>query len=155
MARYKAVPQEDIWGCGVACVASRIGKPYAVVKALLEKAKGGSISDVTKRSLKGLNLDPIVEVLFGEGIKVIADWPGKSWSAKKCPIGTIVLVYGRRPYDDGHYLLRVPEGWMDPWSNMPQEMSKEKPKPRAEIRADLSPKGYRVKVSVALLEPQG
>jgi len=35
-------------------------------------------------------------------------------------VGTIVFVGPSTQYPSGHFLLRVDEGWMNPWSNFPQ-----------------------------------
>ncbi len=129
--------QQDEWGCGVACVASLIGVPYDVAKKRLVEYKGRGIN----QSPKGLELDPIVYVLHDAGIEVLADW-----FAKDFPDGTIAYIKGGAPYECGHYLLKVPGGWMDPWFNMPAEDRV------AKIRKGL-PKGTKVKV--ALIPKQG
>jgi hypothetical protein len=137
-AQYEPVSQgDDEWGCGVACVASRLGISYAVAKKRLELVKGGSVNKATPASLKGLNLDPIVKVLRKAGVRVIADW-----YAKEHPIGTIVLISGGAPYAEEHYLLRVADGWMDPWVNMPNRKVR-----LAAVRKSL-PAGTKIKVAL-------
>ena len=136
--QYAALAQKHEWGCGIACVASRLGISYEAAKERLEKFRDGNIN----KSPKGLNLDPIVHVLRKAKIKVVADW-----YAEEFPVGTIVLIYGSAPYEAGHYLLRVADGLMDPWANMPER------KPRAaKIRKSL-PKG--TEIEVALLSING
>ena len=134
MATYALMAQEDDWGCGVACVASLLGLSYKVAKQRLEKCKGCGV-DVKP---KGLDLEPIVTVLHRAGVEVVADW-----FAKEFPSGTIAYIEGAAPYDCGHYLLRVDEGWMDPWFNM--HMPKEKRV--ANVRKGL-PKDSRIKVAL-------
>lgn len=33
--------------------------------------------------------------------------------------GSITLIYRNEKYPTGHYLLRVKNGWVDPWYNLP------------------------------------
>ena len=33
--------------------------------------------------------------------------------------GSITLIYKSEKYPTGHYLLRVKNGWVDPWYNLP------------------------------------
>ena len=132
MNDFALVEQEDEWGCGVACVASRLGVTYAVAKSRLEKQKGSGIEEKPK----GLDLDPIVKVLHRAGVDVVADW-----FAKEMPAGTIAYIDGAAPYKDGHYLLKVAGGWMDPWSSMPAKARE------AKVQKGL-PKGTNIKVAL-------
>jgi hypothetical protein len=132
--QYKSVVQEDEWGCGAACVASLLDISYQEAKRRLEDAKEAALDDEPK----GLNYDPIAQVLHDYGITVIADW-----NAKKYPPGTIVLVYGKGNYKDGHYLLRVPNGWMNPWETLYDRRKKK----CSSIKKSL-PEGTRVKAAL-------
>ena len=115
MCQYPQVRQEDEWGCGVACVAARLGISYDEARARLEHVKGNPIN----MEPKGLELDPIVHVLHEANVHVVADW-----YADDFPPGTIVYISGEPPYEWGHYLLKVAQGWMDPWANMPRQQRK-------------------------------
>jgi len=107
--KYELVSQEDKWGCGAACVASLLGVSYQKAKHLVETAKGRSINSKPY----GLQLHDIAIALKEEKIKVIADW-----DPTEIPDGTIVCISGEVPYDGDHYLLKTPNGWMDPWYNI-------------------------------------
>jgi hypothetical protein len=132
---FKEVTQDHEWGCGIACVASRLGISYELAKSRLEKMKGKGINDFPE----GLDLDPIVHVLKKSKVKVIADWFAKSF-----PTGTIALISGKNnPYKHGHYLLKVDKGWMDPWINI----DRPKEKRDSGIRPFL-PKGTKIKVAL-------
>lgn len=134
MRDFHEVPQKHMWGCGIACVASRLGISYEYAKERLEKIKGKGINAYPH----GLDLDPIVHVLRRSRIKVVADWYAKSF-----PTGTIAYISGERPYKDGHYVLKVDGGWMDPWININRPNDRRK----AGLRTQL-PKGAKVKVAL-------
>jgi len=110
MERNRLVTQEDEWGCGVACVASKLGIKYDEAKKRLEEYKGSPIDP------GGLELEPIMSVLQDAGICVLA-----TTDLTNFPLGSIVFLsetWGRYK-GSGHYLLKTERGWMDPWSNMP------------------------------------
>ena len=112
MAKYELVTQEDEWGCGAACVASLLGVSYQEAKQLVENVKGREID----KKPYGLELHHLALALQEKGVKVVADW-----APDGCPDGTIICISGKSPYDGDHYMLKTPEGWMDPWHNMPTE----------------------------------
>lgn len=107
--QYNLVAQEDKWGCGVACVASLLGISYQKSKLLVEKLKGRSVN----ARPYGLELHHLAIALQKKGVKVIADW-----NPEYMPDGIIVCISGKSPYDGDHYMLKTPEGWMDPWYNL-------------------------------------
>ena len=54
------------------------------------------------------------KLFFAEGVKVIADWD----SAAHHPDGSIVCIGGKSRYKYEHYILKTPNGWMDPWFDL-------------------------------------
>lgn len=58
---FKLVLQDDPYGCGVACIATVLGKPYAMV------AKDW----VTDFNANGLDLDTIIEYLMHHGKSIL------------------------------------------------------------------------------------
>ena len=110
MKQYDLVSQEDEWGCGVACVASLLGITYQEAKNLVEDIKGRSVN----AKPHGLELHHIALALQAEGVKVIADWD----SAVHHPDGSIVCIGGKSRYKYEHYILKTPNGWMDPWFDL-------------------------------------
>ena len=40
------------------------------------------------------------------------------WGCGVACVASLLGIEGSEPYDGGHYNLRVPNGWMDPWVNM-------------------------------------
>lgn len=130
MARYQRVTQEDKWGCGVACIASLLGITYREARDAVEIAKGGRVN----ARPAGLELHVIAEALRSHGVKVVADW-----YPSRIPNGTIVFVAGGKRYGEaGHYILKTPKGWMDPWYNLRKAR-------KAEYRADY-PRGTSPRV---------
>ncbi len=110
MHQYGVVSQEDEWGCAAACVASLMAVDYKRAKRWLEKAKGEGVD----AGEKGFEIDEIANALFGQGVKVVADWN----PPEVLPDGTIVCIHSRVRYQDYHYLLKVPGGYMDPWYDL-------------------------------------
>ncbi len=110
MKQYDLVSQEDEWGCGAACVASLLGMTYQEAKYLVEDIKGRSVN----AKPHGLELHHIALALQAEGVKVIADWD----SAVHHPDGSIICIGGESRYKYEHYILKTPNGWMDPWFDL-------------------------------------
>lgn len=111
MKKYGLVSQEDEWGCGAACVASLLGVSYRKAKKLVEIVKEAPIDEGQDRPGPGpgLELHHIAIALHDAGVKVIADW-----YPAEIPDGSIVCIGGDWPYDNDHYILKTPNGWMDP-----------------------------------------
>jgi len=142
MKRFDLVTQLDIWGCGIACVASLLAVPYAKAYWYLRDEKGESIDGGNP----GLEPHHIALVLQKHGVKVVADWQ----DTKRFSDGTIVCVEGPGPYDGSHYILQTPLGWMDPWVNMrnPNE-------PRRADYISAYPKGTRFSFALVLVPKSG
>ena len=110
MAKYRLVKQLDEWGCGIACAASLLGISYKKAKEALIEIKGNEIdSKPCGLSLRALSkLIPSHQAVYA-GVQDISRWP----------IGTIVFLSEEsgRYAGSGHYILKTPNGWMDPWAN--------------------------------------
>lgn len=108
--KYRHIQQLDEWGCGVACAASLLGISYAAAKSLLVSIKGKPIdSRPYGLSLRALSKAiPTHKAHFNIAEK-----------ANRWPVGTIVFLSEEtgRYAGSGHYLLRTPQGWMDPLAN--------------------------------------
>lgn len=132
--KYRLVTQRSEWGCGVACVASALSIPYSQATKRLEAYKGAKIDALPF----GLELDPIIRVMQDAGIVLTEEIALRRW-----PLGTIVFlseIRGRYK-GGGHYLLRSPDGWMDPWANFPE-------KPRQSAYRERLPYGTGVQVAL-------
>lgn len=112
----KYVAQEDSMGCGVACVANRLGISYADALELFdEPERAGTIGYACKYIVTALRRGGIEARLHH--IKKVDRAP----SAKRCHLladGAIVLLEVSERYPYQHYLLKVEAGWCDPWINM-------------------------------------
>ena len=105
------VPQEDDYGCGCACIASIVGLTYAAVRKKLKWSHlrtGGLIAGQLSAGLKA----------FGRRYHVHFT-KSRDVTTGDIPIGAIVKVRGKKYGTAGHYLVRTPDGWMDPWFNCP------------------------------------
>ncbi len=135
MTRYEDVAQTDEWGCAAACVASLLNAPYDQALKWLEHEKGKSVD----QRPEGFEIDEIAHALFGQGIKVVADW----YPVDPIPDGSILCIHGPGRYKGYHYVLKVPGGYMDPWFDLVPNVR------RACVRASLPEK---TSVYVALLQ---
>lgn len=112
----KYVAQEDSMGCGVACVANRLGISYAQALRLFDEP--GNAKTI------GYKCKYIVEALSRGGLDVrlrhIKQADRKAVARGKLPIatGAIVLLEKSEKYPYQHYLLKVDGSWCDPWINM-------------------------------------
>lgn len=110
MTKYRLVRQLDEWGCGVACAASLLGISYKKAKEALIEIKGNDIDGKPcGLSLRALSkLITSHKAIYG-GTQDIIRWP----------IGTIAFLSEEsgRYQGSGHYILKTPDGWMDPWAN--------------------------------------
>jgi len=115
MNKYRLVEQENEWGCGVACVASLLGIEYDAALKRLEHHKKGKLDEKPL----GLDIHEIIWSLSDHDLWYIADWRRPA----HFPVGSIVCIRGKAPYQDDHYLLMTPHGWMDPWHNTSKNVS--------------------------------
>lgn len=120
MTKTKLQHQKDSNGCGIACIANLLDKPYDWVKKDFEKAfytieKGVKVFDMVKY-LKTHNLD-YMNKFFNQNKKYKINLKEADKFSKI--EGSITLIVKNNKYPIGHYLLRVKGGWIDPWYNFP------------------------------------
>lgn len=112
--------QKDINGCGIACIANLLNKPYDLIKKDFE-SKFYAVNKYTK-------IFDIVSYLNLQGVNYQSKFFNRSKrykvnyeEARKFSkiIGSITLIAKSDKYPIGHYLLRVKDGWVDSWINLP------------------------------------
>lgn len=111
--------QKDINGCGIACLANLLNKPYDKIKSDFERkfypiTKGIKVFDMVNY-LKGLGLNYELK-FFNQNPKHFNKTEADKFS--KIP-NSITLIVKSEKYPVGHYLLRTKSGWIDPWHNLP------------------------------------
>ena len=107
----KAVTQEDLMGCGIACVACVLNKSYKSAKKLFRNPKHADT--------KGYYCRDIIDVLKNAGLIytfVKATSKNKGFLKR---YSTIVFIARNNKYFNGHYLVKTEKGWMNPWINFP------------------------------------
>ena len=111
---FRLVPQEDEYGCGIACVASILGIDYSVVSDLLGRPSG---------MLFGSTLYKLVErekCKKGQPVRYRRrSWKSVEKGDVKVKVGTLAMVRA-----DDHFIVWTNRGWMDPWSNYPRRPRK-------------------------------
>ncbi len=107
----KPVAQEDLMGCGIACVAYALNKPYAKAKKFFSNPK--------KASFRGHYCREIVSALGRANLAY--DYLKITERNKRILTkpGVIVFVRRGKKHPDGHYLIRTARGWMNSWINFP------------------------------------
>ena len=104
------VAQKDSMGCGVACVANRLGLSYDQALGLFEySAYAQSI---------GYKCKYVVAALQAGGLDVRLRHIRRELPLPELPNGAIVFLERSVLYPYQHYLLKVEQGWVDPWINM-------------------------------------
>ena len=111
------IHQHDINGCGIATIANLLQTTYEEVKQEFETkfypiTRGVKVTDIT-RFLKLKGLDYMVKHI---NEKKVSDSDGVEMAKE---LNSIVLIRRNAKYPIGHYLLRVKDGWIDPWLNLP------------------------------------
>lgn len=133
MTKIKFQHQKDINGCGIACLANLLDKSYDWVKKDFESKfytieKGVKIFDMVKY-LKIHNFD-YSSKFFNQNKKYKLTIKETDKLSKI--EGSITLIVKNNKYPVGHYLLRIKNGWIDPWYDFPSI-----DKVRAGIRKEL------------------
>jgi hypothetical protein len=116
---FRPVSQEHPMGCAVACVASLCRLPYRRAIELFEFREHAWT--------RGFYCSEVVQALSAAGLDYIyEEFASLRHSRHLRKTGTIVFVAPCVKYPSGHYLLRLPQGWMNPWANFPS-MSRVRP----------------------------
>ena len=105
------VKQEESMGCGIACVASRIGISYQETRKLFAHPE--------RSSTKGYYCKDLVEVLASRGLKYKFKKVKESNDEIINRVGSIVFAKRGKKYPEGHWLLKTENGWMNSWHNWP------------------------------------
>jgi hypothetical protein len=103
--RFRAVAQQDEYGCGAACVASILGISYGRAVELLGKDPDTSPYGYGGRQIRHALARFDVTYRNRRLSKIGLD---------NIPVGSLVFA---KPKGYGHYLVRTLDGWMDPWRN--------------------------------------
>ncbi len=108
----QAVPQQHPLGCAVACVATRCGLSYPDAFALF--------SHPEHAWTRGYYCNEVVDALAKAGWKYsFAKFKPSLHERKLTMSGTIIFVEPCQSYPAGHFFVRAPQGWMNPWANFP------------------------------------
>jgi hypothetical protein len=116
MKKYQQ--QKDQKGCGIACLANLLDKSYDSVKKDFEKKfykidRGVKMFDIVNYlRLCGLEYK---SKFFNQNKKY--EYNKKEGSKFSRILGSITLIAKSEKYKVGHYLLRINNGWVDPWIN--------------------------------------
>lgn len=103
----KAVPQEDPYGCGVACVAFVSRKNYAEVVLIMGKKQAQEV---------GFYCKEIIATLHTLGLKYNYNYLKPRFKKNIYQNDVIVYTKKNKVYPAGHYLVRYDGTWMDPWT---------------------------------------
>jgi hypothetical protein len=113
MDDVRPVSQEHPLGCAVACVASLCKMRYQQALELFEVQQHAWT--------RGFYCSEIVKALANAGLSyAFAEFESKKHSQHITKTGTIVFVAPCSKYPAGHFLLRLKNGWMNPWMNFPR-----------------------------------
>jgi hypothetical protein len=111
--QYLLVPQEHTMGCAVACLASRCGLSYKKALTLFDNAENAWT--------RGFFCEEIVNAFnLTQYRYAYEEFDLKKHLYLLEKEGTIAFIAPCEAYPLGHFILRVGEGWMNPWSNYPQ-----------------------------------
>ncbi len=110
MKRFAVVVQRDSCGCGVACVASILNVPYRKALKLFGHSRAAASGYYCPEICKAL-----AEGGLSYGWQKLSPKNGRLLNRK----GTIIFVAANERYPAGHYLVKMPKGYMNPWVNFP------------------------------------
>jgi len=108
----KAIAQEDIMGCGIACVAFICGIRYRRAKHLL-------FENPCDARTKGYYCRDIIRALSKAGKTYQNRFLKNGVRRVRYPDRAIAFIARSKRYPSGHYLARLQNRWMDPWINFP------------------------------------
>ena len=113
----RLVAQQDNFGCGVACAASILELNYKETLLLFEDGKN-------KAKERGFYCKEIIKALKQKCLAYEYKYVKPHLHRKIYIPEAIVFLRRSKKYHVGHYLLRIKNGWMDPWGNFPNENKK-------------------------------
>ena len=128
----KAVTQEDLMGCGIACAAFVLDQNYQATKKYFR-----TLGDANKT---GYLCRDLITVLARKGKKYSYNYLKKKIRFKE---NSIVFIKRSKRYSVGHYLVKTKNGWMDPWMNF-NPLSIDIKKAKSGFRKKLLGKGIYV-----------
>lgn len=103
------ITQEDIMGCGAACVAFAANVNYQDAVNVLGREKAKT---------RGLHLQELVDGLNIFGLSYQFKHMKPKLKKHMYNDGTIVFIARSKRYPYGHYLIRHENLWADPWINL-------------------------------------
>ena len=107
----KLIAQEESMGCGIACVASIIGKSYKDTKKFFDNPEFSAS--------RGFYCRELIKVLNKRGLKYDFKKFKEDYKRKLKINGSVVFIKRSKEYPSGHYLVKTKKGWMNPWINFP------------------------------------
>lgn len=106
------IAQEDFSGCAVACVAALLEVSYQCALAHFEHSEYAT--------LRGYYCKEVIAALEHAGVNATLKYVKPRLIPGLNKPGTIVFVAKGGMYPNGHYLLRLEDGWMNSWVNFPR-----------------------------------
>lgn len=112
--------QKDLYGCGIACFANLLNEDYGKIKKDFEK-KFYTIE-------RGIRTADILKYLKDHGLNYKSKFFSQNKKNKQSKeeakkfskiVNSITLIAKSKRHPVGHYLLRVKNGWIDPWYDYP------------------------------------
>lgn len=100
----KSVTQQDLYGCGLACVSFLVRQEYQQITNTKRKKQAKT---------KGFTCKELVEILSSFGLNYQYKYLKTKWKKKIYQDGVIVFVKRSKRYPSGHYLARLNNTWMD------------------------------------------
>lgn len=110
--KNKPVVQEDFMGCAIACVAFILNKTYKESILLFRNQE--------KRINKGFTVKEIVDALQKSGNNYHSRYVGRLENIV-IKNDTIVYVKKCQEFPRGHYLVKIKNGYMDPFINLQEK----------------------------------
>ena len=107
----KAIVQEDLMGCGIACVACALNCSYGDAKRLFNAKYADN---------RGYFCRDIVKALNKNRLRYSFSKVTENNKNKVNGIGTIVFIRRNKKYPQGHYLIKTRKGFMNSWINFPE-----------------------------------
>lgn len=113
----RPVAQQDLYGCGVACVAFILNISYKKSLSLFVTGK-------KRAATVGFHCKEIILVFKKSGLNYKLSYCGCKSKKNFYKNRTIVFIKRSKKYYSGHYLCSFEGKWMDSWINFPYEKRK-------------------------------